>query len=384
MDVSLRTVYTTIKRLEHEKRLKPIVEEVKEEREKKAKKYKTFAVREQDKALLIYSSPIPAIQSWITEKLNDLMPKTRMRYLENAKRCWKHIVEHHAVFDPEEWTLNQVKEFINSARIRRLKPSSQNRIRTAINRLMAHLGKRDIFFEKLKEQPPQVVYMRDETKATFFRGCKETFPEVYRVPLTMGVIALKTGTRLGKTGYERRDPQKPHLDQGLLCIRMAGVHLEAEPPYIRLRDKWGAEWWKLLDEEAAKYVSEYLEWRRTKRRQWKDNIWFFGTTSPDEADNWMKTIKEKYDLYEVDDYGIKHYIHWHMFRDNFANECLLSMIEEVGDIEAQMDKGVLACCLLGGWKTTDTFVKRYLAQSTLNKIRKIAFKKIKGKITTGL
>ena len=384
MRISRRSFYNTVKRLEYEDSLKAVEEEVVEE---EIKKFTVFAVKEADKDKLLYSSPIPKVQGWINEWLSELRPRTRKSYIDYASRCWKFIVEKHGLYDPEHWTLSEVKEYIFSPEIRGIEASSQNRHRSAINSLMKYLGKREIFFKKLRERQKPIVYMSEQTKRGFFAGCKEMYPDYGIIPFTMGVIALKTGTRIGTD--KGRDADKPENDRGILCIRTRAVDLKSKPPRIRVRDKGrgeaGYEWLKFLDEEAERYIREYLAWRAQNRRQWKEDPFLFGTTTYGEARDWMQAIREKYDLYEIDPYGNKVWIHWHMLRDNFANECLLAMVGELKEgEEPDMDKGVLACCLHGGWNDPKTFVDRYVAQSTLNRIKKMSFGKLKGKITLGL
>lgn len=380
MRVSLKTVKNTLRRLRWESSLKPIEKEAKEEL---ARKYEAFAIREKDAYRAIFSSPIPEVDLWIKRRLNDLRPKTRSTYLDYAGRCWKFIVDKYGLYDPTTWTMSEVEAFIYSDHVRGMKASSQNRVRTAINRLMDWLGKREIKFRKLKEEETEVVYMSPQTKRTFFIACKKDYPKEGMIPFTMGVIAQKTGTRIGT--HEGRDPAKPELDRGFLGIRIGAIDLSKKPVEIVLRDKFGYTWTKLLDDEGEQYLREYLKWREEHKPEWKDNPFLFGNTTVTKARDWLNKIREKYNLYEVDRWGNKVWIHWHMFRDNFANECLLAMAGELKEgEEPDMDKGVLACCQLGGWETPDTFVKKYIARETLNTIKRLSFRRVQGKISIGV
>ena len=378
--MSKRSVYMTLNRLEYEDGLKPIEEEVIEE---ELKKFEIFAVQQADKDKLLYTSPIPKVRGWINEWLSQKRPRTRRSYIDYAGRCWKYIVEHHALYEPEQWTYDEVKEFMYNPKMRLLSAATQNNVRSGVNSLMKYLGKRDIHFPDLKTEDRPVVHMSDQTKAAFFKACKEEYPEKGIIPFTIGMILQKTGTRIGTD--KGRDPKNPLLDRGVMCIRTRAIDLSRKPVRMRVRDKWNLEWTKFLDEEAEKYIREYLAWRAKNRRQWKDNPFLFGTTTYTQSQGFINKIKKKYNLYELDEWGQKRWIHWHMFRHNFANECLIAMVGELKEgEELEMGKGVLACCQLGGWKTTDTFVDKYLTQTTLNRIRELAFAKVKGKITLGL
>lgn len=218
----------------------------------------------------------------------------------------------------------------------------------------------------------------------FFQACLDEYPEDGIVPFTVGVIALKTGTRIGSR-VVTRDPENPENDRGILCIRTHAIDLTTKPAQILVRDKGNYTWVKLLDDEGERYVREYLAWREKNRPEWKDNPFLFGDTAYTNLDNRMQRIREKYDLYEVDRWGNKVRIHWHMFRDNFANECLLAMSGEPEEgKEPEMDKGVLACCQLGGWNDPKTFVDRYVASETINRLKKLWFRKVENRISTGL
>ena len=165
MQVSRRTINSTIRRLKWESSLQQISEEAKEEQ---AKKYEVFAIRKSTRAKAIYTSPIPEVENWIKRTLNELRPSSRNMYINYATRCWEYIVEKYGFYNPVIWTKKEVEEFIYSDKIRKHKKSTQNRARTAINSLMKSLGKRDIFFPKLEEERTEVVYMSEQTKRTFF------------------------------------------------------------------------------------------------------------------------------------------------------------------------------------------------------------------------
>jgi len=380
MGVSPRTINSTVKRLKWQSALKSIEEEAQEEQ---AKKYKVFAVRKGKRGKGIYDSPIPDIENWIKRTLNDLRPKTRMIYVNYATRCWKYLVEKYGLYNPVLWTRKELEEFIYSDRIRKLEKSTQNKVRTSINSLLKSLGKRDIFFPKLEEKKVEVVYMSEETKRTFFNACLEDYQEGI-IPFTVAVIALKTGTRIG-SDVVTKDAEKPENDRGITCIRMHAIDLAKKPAQILVRDKGNYTWVKLLDDEGERYLREYLAWRQRNRPEWKDNPFLFGDTRYSDLKKRMEQIRKKYDLYELDRWGNKRWIHWHMFRDNFANECLLAMSGEPEDgKEPEMDKGVLACCQLGGWNDPKTFVDRYVATETIERLKKLWFKKVENRIGTGL
>ena len=295
-----------------------------------------------------------------------------------------HIVDKYGLYNPTMWTKKEVEDFIYSDKLRKLEKSTQNRVRTAINSLMKSLGKRDIFFPKLEEKETEVVYMSEETKKKFFEACLKEYPEDGIIPFTIGILALKTGTRIGSDTVSR-DPDIPERDRGLSCIRIHAIDFTKKPVEFLVRDKGNYTWVKLLDEEGEKYLREYLAWREKNRPQWKTNPFLFGDITYEDLLERMNRLRKKYDLHELDRWGNKIRIHWHMFRDNFANECLLAMAGEPKEgEEPDMDRGVLACCQIGGWNDPKTFVDRYVATETINRLKKLWFRKVENRITTGL